>query len=118
MDGFYKKNLKFHCNVYSQMSSRFLFCGRDRNEKCNANMVCLAATTYAVYIHFHGLRTHTVAQVIAIIRARRMVEILVRSQMTFGSNISRNNVCFFVAVLSRVIIVCSMFIHLTNIYYI
>lgn len=58
MVGFYKKNLKFHCNVYSQMSSRFLFCGRDRNEKCNANMVCLAAQ-HMLYVSIFTGFAHT-----------------------------------------------------------
>lgn len=70
------------------MSNRFLFCGH-QNEKYNASlptMVCVFGrhNICCVFSRASHICIHKVTQVIAIIRARRMFEILIRSQMTFS----------------------------------
>lgn len=69
------------------------------------NICCMCVFTGFV----HCIERQNYAQVTEIIRARRTFEILMRLQMTFfGLNVSKMFVIVFVAVLSRVIIVCSI----------
>lgn len=87
-----KKNLKFHCNQYDVKwvaDFRFVVKIRIRNIMPTTWIVfgpsqhMLCVFTGFAYLQYKTHMKWSYSQVIAIIRARRTFEILMRSQMTF-----------------------------------